>query len=308
MVGDCKCDDGQKVRVVLSFGLVALALFVAVCVVVGERIAPRIEAQFGIKESAEPVPGGVSYDALKNSQLNQIPVNEEAGREIKKGDDECIVCMQQIAQPAKPQPAAQTPLNVVSVPTNKRCSLILFASTDRQSNTVLDWFNKDPGLQGLRKECNFHVYTKDNPLYKERYSSMIPVEQFPAVVFCDSEGGHIYVAGRGFLPATPSMLLTELKKSYETQQRVREQDSAPAHTIESTPPNCPDGQCRPVDREPFINPDRQPLFPLLQPRDVDPVQSLLYWLMNPGEAVLAMCCAGLFAVLILVVLVKVLKS
>ncbi len=310
MVGNCRCDDGHKVKVVLSFGLVALAAFLAVCIVVGERVAPRIEAHLGIKESAPAAPvGGISYDSLKNSQLNQMPVNEQAGREIKKADEDCVVCMQQIEQSPRPSPSpGPTAPSVVSVPTGQRCSVILFASTDRHSNAVLDWFNKDPGLQSLRKDCNFHVYTKDNPLYRERYASMVPVEQFPAVVFCDPEGGHIYVAGRGFLPATADLLLKEMKRAYEVQQRARDDAVAPAHTLESTPPNCPDGECRPADREPFLNPDRRPLFPSLTPRDVDPVQSLLYWLWNPGEAVLAMCCVGVFAVLMLVVLIKVLRS
>lgn len=293
---ECDCEKGHKVRIVFSFGLVALALFLAVCVVVGERVAPRIEQQLGIQQAPPIQPGGISYDTLKNAPLNQLPVNEQASREVKK----------QSGSPASPQPPSSK-IDVVSLPTSKRASLLLFVGTDQQSNTLLDWFNRDPACQQLKSNCNFQAYTKDNALYRERYSGVIPAEQFPAIVFCDSDGGHIYVAASQSIPKSASSLIAEMKTAYEAQKKAREQDADPAQTIEGSPPNCPDGSCRPADREPFINPDRSPLFPSLRP-DRPPAESILYWLWNPGEAILALGCAGMFAILCLLVLVKVIRS
>jgi hypothetical protein len=68
--------------------------------------------------------------------------------------------------------------------------------------------------------------------------------------------------------------------------------------------NCPDGNCRPNERRPLV--DAVELF--RRPKPKDPVESILYWLWNPGEAVLAMLCAFVFFLLVLLVVVKVLKS
>lgn len=300
MVSNCDCEKGHPVKIVVSVGLVALALFLAVCVVVFERVAPRIETQLGISPSVQqPAPGGISYDTLKNAPLNQLPVNEQASREVKKQQPP-------LGSPAKPQPQPGK-IDVVSVPTNKRASILLFVGTDPKSSTLLDWFNRDQGCQQLKSNCNFQAYTKDNALYRERYSGVIPAEQFPAILFCDSDGGHIYVAANQSLPSSASSLLAEMKRAYEAQKQAREQDADPAQTIEGSPPNCPDGSCRPSDREPFINPDRAPLFPSLRP-DRPPAESILYWLWNPGEAVLALGCAGMFAILVLLVVIKVIRS
>jgi hypothetical protein len=59
---------------------------------------------------------------------------------------------------------------------------------------------------------------------------------------------------------------------------------------------------------PLLNPDREKLFPNLRPSNPDPIQSLLYWIWNPGEAILAGLCALAFIVLLFVVVLKVLRS
>lgn len=300
MVGNCECKQGHPVRVVVSVGLVALALFLAVCVVVFERVAPRIENGLGITPVEQiQQPGGISYDTLKNAPLNQLPVNEQANREVKK---------QTGANPSPTPANPNTKVDVTSVPTSRRCSVALFVGTDAQSTALLDWFNRDADCVRLRANVNFQTYTKDNPLYRERYASVIPVDQFPAIVFSDELGGHIYVAGRSTLPPTASQLLGDMKTALDTQRKAREQSVDQVETIEGTDPNCPDGSCRPADREPFLNPERLPLFPNLRPDRQPAPESLLYWLMNPGEAVLALGCAGMFAMLCLLVLIKVVRS
>lgn len=307
MVGNCD-GEGRRVQIVLSFGLVALAVFAALCVVVGERVAPRIEQQLGIRQQAEPVTGGISYDTLKNAPLNQMPINETASREVKKQSD-CAACMlAQVASPAKPPTPAPTSTPVVSTPTARKYSVAVFVGTDPQSQTLLDWWNRDRQLRFLREDCNFQVYTKDNALYRERFATAIPVDEFPAVLFTDPDGGHVYVAGRQFLPDTGPKLFAEMKAAYETQRQLQQQVESPGTPEISIDPNCPDGNCRPSDRDPFPDRDRKPLFPFLHPQPDNTVESLLYWLWNPGEAVLALLCVAVFAVLVLVVSLKVFRS
>lgn len=329
MVGICeKCpgQGGQRVKVVVSFGLVALVIFAALCVVVGERIAPRIEQSFGLEQPRQQyIPGGVSYDELRNAPLNTQPVNEKASREIKRQQPYCPPCdevrsglspfaasappsmLQTALAPQLPQPALQQP-NLTATPTTPKHSLAVFVGTDAASNKLLEWVNRDPQLAELRKSVNFQAYTKDNPLYKERWSAVIPADQFPAVVFADPRGGHIYVAGASTLPTSASGLYSALKQATEIQQRASPAvDSGLLPSVQEFDPNCPDGNCKP-GREPFLNPDRQPLFPNLRPRNQNPVESLLYWIWNPGEALLAVLCGIAFLVLLFVVVIKVLRS
>lgn len=326
MVGNCEnCPGGgQRVKVVVSFGLVVLALFSALCIVVGERVAPRIEQSLGLEPAERSyTPGGVSYDELRNAPLNTVPVNERAAREVKRQDIYCPPCDQvrspgftrnvnyllpitQTASPATPDVKGQ--VTVTSTPWAAKYSLAIFVGTDQASQRLLDWVNRDPQLSDLRKSVNFQAYTKDNPLYRERYGGVIPVDQFPAVVFTDPRGGHVYVAGSASIPSTASALYNALRDSTQIQQQATRTDPDGINpVVQEFDPNCPDGNCKP-DRVPLLNPDRERLFPSLRPRNQDPVQSLLYWLWNPGEAILAGLCAVAFLVVLFVVALKVIRS
>jgi hypothetical protein len=302
MVSECNAKE-HKVKVVLSFGLVAVALLCALFVVVGERLAPRVERVLGIDERQADVPaGGINYDTLKNAPLNQMPVNEQAAREIKKQEI-------QVSNAAPPAPApANTPSKVTPTPTARRYSIGLFAGVDSKSSQVLEWWNRDASLQQLKTNCNFQVYTKDNPLYRERYANIVSPDDFPAIVFSDPDGGHVYVAGKTQMPTSAAALYSAMQTAYKTQQQVREQSQDSSIVLQSGPDNCPDGSCRPIDRVPFINPERKPLFPALRPDGPPSVESILYWLWNPGEAVLALLCAALLVAIALVVTIKVWKS
>jgi len=325
----CPGQGGQRVKVVVSFGLVALVIFAALCVVVGERIAPRIEQSLGIEQPRQQyTPGGVSYDELRNAPLNTVPINENASREIKRQEPYCLPCdqvrsgnllpfvsyappviTQAASQPPRPlpQPTTQQP-NLTATPVSPKYSLAVFVGTDAASNQLLDWVNRDLQLSELRKGVNFQAYTKDNPLYKERWSAVIPADQFPAIVFADPRGGHVYVAGASSLPTSARSLYSALKEATEIQQRVARSDpEILGPSVQEFDPNCPDGNCKP-GREPFLNPDRQPLFPNLRPRNQNPVESLLYWIWNPGEALLAGLCGLAFVVLLFVIAVKVIRS
>lgn len=313
---------GQRVKVVVSFGLVALVVFAALCVVVGERIAPRIEQSFGLEPARQQYrPGGLSYDELRNAPLNTVPVNERASREIKRQDVYCPPCDQvrspgfsrfvsyadPITQTQLPQPVKQQ-ITLTATPWAAKYSLAIFVGTDQASQRLLDWVNRDPQLAELRKNINFQAYTKDNPLYRERFSGVIPVEQFPAVVFTDPRGGHVYVAGASSIPSSAAALYNALRDSTQIQQQATRTDpDSLALPVQEFDPTCPDGNC-PPGRVPLLNPDRERLFPSLRPRNQDSVQSLLYWLWNPGEAILAGLCAIAFLVTLFVVALKVIRS
>jgi hypothetical protein len=316
---------GQRVKIVLSFGLVALALFSALCVVVGQRVAPRIEQSLGIDQPVERsfAPGGVSYDELRNAPLNSVPVNESAAREIKRQDVYCPPCDQMKAPGftrnpmyllpfaqagSSPSQPAKSQVTVTSTPWANKYSLAVFVGTDQASQRLLDWINRDPQLSELRKSVNFQAYTKDNPLYRERFGGVVPTDQFPAVVFTDSRGGHVYVAGAASLPSSASGLYAALKESTQIQQQATQPAQDPSSPMaQEFDPSCPDGNC-PPSRVPLLNPDREKLFPNLRPKDQDPIQSLLYWIWNPGEAILAGLCAIAFLVLLFVVALKVIRS
>lgn len=294
--------DHKTVKVVVTFGLVALVALGALLIVVGQRVAPRIEAGLGWETKQGFTPGGISYDNGKSGNTNTFPVNEQAAREIKKQAGNFDGQPAQPPYGPRPNPG---PSSFESKPTGGRYSVSLFVGTDRRSQEFLEWWNTDSNLQALRSQVDFQSYTKDNPLYKARYMDLVPVADFPAVIFADPRGGHIYAAGGASLPTSRTTLYSEIHDAYGIHERLQQQstDSDPIQAED-----CPDGNCKPPSRTPFVNPERERLFPIFKPRQPDSVESILYWLWNPGEAVLGMACCFLFFCLLVVVVIKVIKS
>lgn len=338
MVGEC---HGQRVKIVLSFGLVALAICAALLVVVGERLAPRIEDSLGIGVKESFHPGGVSYDDMRNAPLNAMPINSAAATEVKRGDT-CLTCQPQVVtrrpliQP-RPTPYVQprpvpiqpppTPPVVVQPSTNAqptpskppaptaapvavRYSIALFLNNDQRSKILESHFESDPRLKKLKEACNFQTYDASNPLYLSRYANVIPPDQFPAILFSDYRGGHVYVSGGDYLPAQASELYDQMQAGYRAQKQAveaRNEIALQSISLDQSNPerDCPDGNC-PTPKRPLIQPS-QPVFPNLFHRPT-PTESLLHAILHPGESLLIMLCAVLFVTLIIVVLVKVIKS
>jgi hypothetical protein len=299
---ECPGKDHKTVKVVVTFGLVALVALGALLVVVGQRIAPRIEAGLGWETKQGFTPGGVSYDEGRSGNQNTFPVNEQAAREIKKQAGNFD------GQPAQPPYGPRPtpgPSSFESKPTGGRYSVSLFVGTDRKSQEFLDWWNTDSNLQALRSQVDFNSYTKDNPLYKARYSDLVPVADFPAVIFADPRGGHIYAAAGSSLPSSRTTLYSEIHDAYGIHEKLQQQ---PADSDPIQSEDCPDGNCKPPSRTPFVNPERERLFPIIKPRQPDPIESILYWLWNPGEAILYLLCALGLVVLALIVTLKVVRS
>jgi len=299
---ECHGKDHKTVKVVVTFGLVALVALGALLIVVGERMAPRIEAGLGWETKQGFRPGGVSYDEGRSGNQNTFPVNEQAAREIKKQAGNFDGQPAQPPNGPRPNPG---PYSFESKPTGSRYSVSLFVGTDRRSQEFLEWWNTDSNLQALRSQVDFNVYTKDNPLYKARYSDIVSVSEFPAMIFADPRGGHIYAAGGSSLPTSRTTLYAEIHDAYGIHEKLQQQ---PADSDPIQSEDCPDGNCKPPSRTPFINPEREKLFPIFKPRRPDSIESILYWLWNPGETLLVMLCSLVFVALLIIVLVKVLKS
>lgn len=161
--------------------------------------------------------------------------------------------------PRTPSPTPSiTPTPVTPAqPTAKKYQLALFVTDDSQSQQLLEWFSTDQELINLRSRCEFQVYTPQNALYQARYAQAVPIDQFPAMLFLKSDGGHIHAAGKSMLPGTSKELVSDLRQSYEL---ARSAEAAPMQTgmIRETGYNwdaainpqmrlqsgdCPDGFC-----------------------------------------------------------------
>lgn len=165
--------------------------------------------------------------------LNPIhPALEEVKHQIP-----CIPCtpIAPVNQPARlplaiPAPSVTIAQPAVSPP---RYQIALFVDSTTRSQALLNWWNTDPQLQSLKSKCDFQVYTPTNSLYRTRYANLVPIEQFPAVLFLRPDGGHIHAAGGNVLPATASELWKDLQASYELSRSVQSAQTQVLHSADS---------------------------------------------------------------------------
>jgi hypothetical protein len=314
MVACNECPNGQPraVKIVFSVGLVALAFLCAVFGVIGERVAQRVESGLGFEAKQSYTPGGVSYDDGKTATLNQMPVNEAAAREVKKQYDPFQNSTPSRLVPAQPKPTGD-PVKVVSIPTASRFNVSVFVGTDRQSQDLLSWFDTNENLKALKSQCNYQAYTRDNALYKERFASIVSASEFPAVVVSDPQGGHVYAVGSAMLPRSAADLYAEIYDGFQVYSKVAAKPGEPTPVNAEVAsaaerPDCPDGQCQPADRQPFLNPERERLFPLASPRKPDTIENLFHVLFYPLESMASVLCFLVIAVAVFIVFIKVVKS
>ena len=297
------------VRILLTAGLLAALLLHAVTLVTAQRAMPHIEhAIFGDKIADNYPTCGVNFDEQRtgNRPMNALPVNTSARDEVKRQQPfqigvPCDVCPNPIYPTnatAKPKPSAATP---VAKPVTPRYSLSLFVvHNDPHSQQLLNWFNNDPKLKLLASKCNYQVFTRDNPLYKARFASMIPAEAFPAILFQDPNGGHVHASNRSTSHTSAAQVHADLEAAYMLQKQIVTTLAVP--TPPPAPPipivsdalginsgsNCPDGNCPEPERQPFW---KRPsggndggIFPGL-PIDSDPLQGILRMIVRPGESI-----------------------
>lgn len=226
------------------------------------------------------------------------------------------------AEPSKPvlvTPASNSSASPAVTPTpNKRYQIALFLDDSGQSLQIKRWFESDPNLSKLRNRCEFQIFRADNVLYQQRYADIVPVGQFPVVLFQDSSGGHLHAAGRTMLPSTPGELYADMEYGYRLYQQTRQAeatglvkargyswDDAIGPSMQLTSQDCPDGYCptpnqpsdrwRPFDRD---TPDRDSLFDR-----VDSTRRNAFIWANAGELA-TFALIGIAAVLVLVILVR----
>jgi hypothetical protein len=210
---------------------------------------------------------------------------------------------------------SKTPIAApASPPPKKSFQIALFVRDDSQSQRLQAWFDEHPMLQDLRESSEYQIYTAENAIYRTRYVNIVPVEQFPVVLFQDATGGHIHAAGRTMIPSTPDELYSDLKQGYELYQQAKRAektgavksegyswDDAISPTLYLAAEDCPDGYCpvtptdswRPVDRT------RDGLFDRNNNRNS---RSALFWLSAGEMATIALI--GIAAILIVFIVFK----
>ncbi len=315
--------EKQSVSILLTAGLLAVVLIHAIALSTAQRAIPRIEnAIFGESLTDNYPRGGINFDAQRmyDRPVNALPINQSARDEIKRQNGgtpftgtmngvtyvngvPCDTCPQPQSQPRQPQPQPRpTPATSrpISKPVAPKYSLSLFViAGDRTSQQLVDWFANDLRLKKLASGCNYQIYTRDNPLYKARFASMIPAESFPAVLFQDPSGGHVHVANGDSVSTSATQLGDDLEAAYRLQKQiVTTLPNGPspiqsAGDLSTSPTNsgsnCPDGNCPEPERAPFW---RRPsggndgggLFPNL-PSNSDPMQGILRMIFRPGETI-----------------------
>jgi hypothetical protein len=154
----------------------------------------------------------------------------------------------------------------VRAPDSRAYQLALFVGNDSQSRQLMQWFETNPKLIKLRELCEFQVYTESNPLYRERFASIVPREQFPVVLLQDAKGGHIHAAGRSMIPSTAEELYSDLQYGYQLYEQAIQAEKtgairsagyswdemiSPSMTLFSQ--DCPDGYC-PIDTSDRLRP------------------------------------------------------
>ncbi|MGV3483363.1 MAG: hypothetical protein ACO1RT_02965 [Planctomycetaceae bacterium] len=156
-----------------------------------------------------------------------------------------------IVPPVRVSPTAPAPQ-----PAKKNYQIALFLGSDAKSSQLLQWFDRDPQLAKLRSSCEFQVYTANNTLYRTRYASLVPTDQFPVVLFQDSSGGHIHAAGRTMIPTTATELYSDLRQGYGLYKQAQQAqktgalktrgyswDEAISPAMYLSLDDCPDGYC-----------------------------------------------------------------
>ena len=111
-----------------------------------------------------------------------------------------------------------------SLPPKKQFQLSLFLDNSPQSQQLKAWFDTHDGLKRVCVGSEFQIYTASNALYRSRYAEIVPVSQFPVVLFTDESGGHIHAAGRSMIPGSAEDLYQDLKYGYTLYKQAKTGD------------------------------------------------------------------------------------
>lgn len=323
----------DEIRIRLSLGLIAVTIVHAVLLGVVFTALHRVpKTQQCDRDSCFPnfeVP--VSPQVRPTGQIERLPeptrINYEAQGELKQQQNVCypnrvivypsrfsggIVnvrpasTVQPVRDVSQTTPVASTPAvstaaekatsttASTSPPPKKSYQIALFVGDDSQSRQLMNWFNENPQLIRLREGCEFQIYTAENAIYRSRFQNIVPVAQFPVVLFQDATGGHVHAAGRTMIPASASELYSDLKQGYELYQQAKRAqktgavktdgyswDDAISPTLYLSAEDCPDGYC-PVEPVDTWRPGDRLRDGLFDRDKDDTARNALFWL-SAGE-------------------------
>lgn len=285
----------QELRLKVSGGLLVAALVIA-CVHAG-TMATVIEMrnQLPTEQYYQPTimdlppilrtsaPSIVDTQSVQ--QEDSPPVNLTTQNEIK---GQCLTCPPLPQQPSRivmPQrpvivpntsgvptraptlPLPRSPATVGVQPKQKQYQMLVFVSTDAQSQKIVQWFQRDPLFQKMRSPDSLiavQFYAPGDALYQQRYAAVVPVSQFPAIILTDNQGGHVHAAAKQFIPPTAAELYADFRLGAQLYLEAKQQ--RPAESIHSgalktrgynwdnmvndyrlklqdVPEDCPDGYC-----------------------------------------------------------------
>lgn len=117
-------------------------------------------------------------------------------------------------------PSYTTP--AATQPPSKAFQLLIFDDGSYRSRQLIDWMRANPELNAMRERCEVQIYKPQDRLYQARFASVVPPDQFPAVILQDAQGGHIHAAGKSMLPSTASELVSDFKTGYELYKQAKQ--------------------------------------------------------------------------------------
>ncbi len=271
--------DNENVRIRFSTGLFVVAVVHAMLLAIAFTLLNCCEVRSQVEQPWQLPSYDRSSPSVSTIEKLQQPqhVNRQAQQELKQlGGQPCQPYCPPTVQPSYVQPTyvqpsylppSSVPNSVPTIvpsssapastqPAKKNYQIALFVSNDVQSKQLLEWFDRDPQLAKLRNDCEFQVYTANNTLYRTRYSSLVPVDQFPVVLFQDSSGGHVHAAGRTMIPSSAAELYSDLRQGYELYKQAQQAqktgalktrgyswDEAISPAMYLSLEDCPDGYC-----------------------------------------------------------------
>lgn len=109
------------------------------------------------------------------------------------------------------------------------------------------WFASNSGLAKLAERVKFVVMPPGDPLYQQRYASIISGDP-PLILFQRAGGGVVYAADKNTIPSSADGLYAELKHHYELAQKaVQPRPVIRLQLINDSVEDCPDGTCTPTE-------------------------------------------------------------
>lgn len=185
---------------------------------IGARVVIQNDPKLGVTAFAT-LSNGQSW-ATTGGQSTQVYSGLNAFKAVLNDMQQGFVSNYAIT-PNFSEPPAPQYTGPLPNPKNGRHQLTLFVGNDSKSQSLAYWFQNDPSLTGLRSKCSFEILKANSSMYLTRYASVISAKDFPAVLFSEGDGAHIYAAGGPMLPNDPKTLYSDLKKAYELKQSVK---------------------------------------------------------------------------------------